>query len=276
MCRAGLGLKVASIGPHFGEEPMISGSRGSGAIFFSNCNLACVYCQNYQISQEGKGEAISPEELAEKMIALQAQGCHNINLVSPTHYGPQVIETLLLVKQKGLKIPVVYNSNGYESVEMLQMFEGLIDIYLPDVKYADDALAFQYSGINGYVAANRAAITEMYRQVRNLEMDNDGVALKGMLVRHLVLPEDVAGTGRSLEFLASVSKDIWLSLMSQYHPRYKAAQYGSLKRKLTPEEYKRALDAAIKLGFENILGQEMESSDQYLPDFEKANPFESN
>ncbi len=272
-CRSGAQLKISSIGPHFGEEPMISGTKGSGTVFFSNCNLKCLFCQNYQISQEGLGHRMSEEDLAAKMIELQIAGCHNINLVSPTHFIPQIIKTVLIAKEKGLKIPIVYNSNGYESVDSLRSLKGLIDIYLPDIKYSDDENAFKFSGIKRYVAANRAAIAEMFGQVGNLILDDSGIATRGLLVRHLVLPDDIAESRGSLTYLASLSKKLWISIMSQYHPCHKAVNHDRLGRKLRIDEYKTVLDTALELGFDNLLTQEMDSSDVLLPDFERANPF---
>jgi len=268
-------LKVASIGPHHGEEPPLSGTKGSGAIFFSNCNLRCIFCQNYQISQEGIGYFISEEELADEMLKLQKIGCHNINLVSPTHFGPQILKTLTIAKEKGLKIPIVYNSNGYDSVEMLKLLEGYIDIYLPDIKYSDNQNALKYSGVKDYVEHNRAAITEMFYQIGNLVLDKDGIAQKGVIVRHLILPYDLAGSYESLKFLASLSKDIFISAMSQYYPCFRAIGHPILGRKITKEEYRKVLDWIDEFGFENVLTQEEDSADNYLPDFRKDKPFSS-
>jgi putative pyruvate formate lyase activating enzyme len=266
-------LKIASCGPHHGEEPPLSGTRGSGTIFFTGCNLRCVYCQNYQISQEGLGYEVSLEELAGKMLDLQAQGCHNINLVSPTQVANQIRPSLILAKEKGLKLPIVYNTNGSDAVQVLQSFEGLVDIYLPDIKYSDNENAFKYSGARDYVAKNRAAITEMYRQVGNLELDDEGIAKRGVIVRHLVLPNGIAGSYESLKFLSSLSKDIWLSIMAQYHPCFKASQFPELNRKITSAEYQQVLNWVKEFGFENVLAQELSSSDVYLPDFKKEKPF---
>jgi putative pyruvate formate lyase activating enzyme len=268
-------LKIASIGPHHGEEPPLSGTKGSGTIFFSNCNLRCIFCQNYQISQEGIGYFISEEELADEMLKLQKIGCHNINLVSPTHFGPQILKTLTIAKEKGLKIPIVYNSNGYDSVEMLKLLEGHIDIYLPDIKYSDNKKALKYSGVKDYVEHNRAAIAEMFYQIGNLILDNKGIAERGIIVRHLILPDDLAGSYESLKFLASLSKDIWISAMSQYYPCFRAIGHPILGRKITKEEYKRVMDWIEEFGFENVLTQEEDSADNYLPDFRKNDPFNS-
>lgn len=266
-------MNIASIGPHFGEEPPLSGTRGSGTVFFSGCNLRCVYCQNYQISWEGLGDERSEVGIAEEMIKLQEHGCHNINLVSPTHVANQVRKILVLAKEKGLKIPVVYNTNGSDAVSVLRSFEGLVDIYLPDIKYSDDEMAFKYSGAKNYVEKNREAIKEMFRQVGNMVVDEEGIAKKGMIVRHLVLPNGIAGSYDSLKFLASLSKDIWLSVMAQYHPCYKAKEYPPLDRRINSAEYKQVLDRVHELEFENILSQELDSSDVFLPDFKLNQPF---
>jgi len=272
LCRSGKNLIISSIGLHFGEEPFISGTRGSGTIFFSNCSLKCEYCQNYQISQEGLGETISTETLAEKIIGLQKQGAHNINLVTPTHFVPQIIEALKIARKNGLAIPIVYNTSGYEALETLEALDGFIQIYLPDIKYSENEMAIRYSSAPRYVETNRAAIFEMFRQVGNLEIKN-GVAKKGLLVRHLVLPNRIAGSFASLDFIASLSREIWLSLMAQYHPCYLAKNEPSLNRRLNPLVYKEVLEYAHKLGFKNILTQEMESSDLFLPDFRQEIPF---
>jgi len=269
-------LKISSFGPHFGEEPPLSGKQGSGAIFFTGCNLRCVYCQNWQISQEGLGNKISGSELADKMLDLQSQGCHNINLVSPSHFAPQVLETLKIAKARGLKIPIVYNTNGYDSFRILKMFEGHVDIYLPDIKYSSDESAYKYSGAKNYVKRNRAAIIEMFRQVGNLQLDDKGIARRGIIVRHLVLPNDIAGSFESLKFLASLSQDIWISVMAQYHPCNKAERFPELNRRINSTEYQRVLGWVEQLGFHNVLAQELDSSDIYLPDFREEQPFKSN
>ncbi len=275
-----MNVKVASATLHFGEEPFISGTRGSGTIFFSRCLLHCVYCQNYQISQEGLGARVEGLELVAKMLALQAQGAHNINLVSPSHYPVPIARALKLAKQNGLSIPIVYNSGGYDSLKTLEMFDGLVDIYLPDIKYSDNEIARKYSGAKRYVEINQAAIFEMFRQVGGLEVDGDGslpagrqVGRKGLVVRHLVLPNRLAGSFASLDFLASISKDITLSLMAQYHPCYKTKDFPELDRRLRPAEYEEVVDYAVKMGFRHILTQQLTSSDYYLPDFEKDAPF---
>lgn len=212
----------------------------------------------------------------ERMLELQDQGCHNINLVSPTQVAARILEALKIAKARGLKIPIVYNTNGYDSVETLQRFEGLIDIYLPDIKYSSDEKAFKYSGVKNYVKRNRAAIAEMTRQVGNLQLDEKGIAKRGIIVRHLVLPEDLAGSYESLKYLVSLSKDIWISVMAQYHPCYKASQYPELNRRINSAEYERVLGWVAEFELRNVLTQELDSSDIYLPDFREEEPFKSN
>ena len=273
-CRASDKVKIASAAPHFGEEPMISGTKGSGTIFFSNCNLRCEYCQNYQISQESLGDEISDGQLADLMLMLQYKGCHNINLVSPTHYLPNIINALVKASESGLNIPVVYNTNGYEKIETLKILDGIIDIYLPDIKYSSNGSALKLSGVPDYVETNRAAIIEMHRQVLNLRTDKNGIAVKGLLVRHLVLPNDMGGTKASMDFLAKkVSKDLYVGIMAQYKPCYRAIDDNEIGKKLNFDEYRNAVHAAVDAGLRDILTQELESSDLFLPDFKRADPF---
>lgn len=207
------------------------------------------------------------------MLDLQSQGCHNINLVSPSHLAPQILEILKLAKNRGLKIPIVYNTNGCDSVKVVRLLGGLVDIYLPDIKYSNNEKAFKYSGVKNYVERNRAAIAEMFRQVGNLQLDDEGIAKRGFIVRHLVLPNDIAGSSESLKFLASLSKDIWVSIMAQYHPCYKAKDYPELNRRINSAEYEKVLDWTAELGLRNLLTQELDSSDIYLPDFKQKDPF---
>jgi putative pyruvate formate lyase activating enzyme len=271
-CKSGKDIQVSSIGLHFGEEPFISGKKGSGTIFFTYCTLRCRYCQNYQIGQEGVGKTISIEDLADEMVSLQHQGAHNINLVTPTHFVPQIIEALKIAIKNGLTIPIVYNTSGYETLEALEALDGLIQIYLPDIKYSENEMAIRYSSAHRYVETNRAAVFEMFRQVGNLEIKN-GVAKKGLLVRHLVLPNKIAGSFASFDFIASLSREIWLSLMAQYHPCSLAKDDPLLNRKLKTEEYQEVIDYAHKLGLRNLLTQELDSSEIYLPDFNQEKPF---
>ncbi|MCX5750162.1 MAG: radical SAM protein [Candidatus Saganbacteria bacterium] len=258
-------FKVANICLHHGEEPPISGTSGSGTFFFTGCNLKCVFCQNYQISQEGLGSSISIDDLAEKMVELQKQGTHNINLVSPTHYGSRIVDLIKSAREKGLNIPIVYNSNGYDSLAILKQLKGLVQIYMPDIKYGDDSFALKYSSAKGYVGINQAAIKEMFNQVGNLHLDEDGIAIKGILVRHLVLPNNLSQSKDCLDFLSSISKDLYVSIMSQYHPCYKAGEHPELNRLLSPEEYYAVVDYAEELGMENLFIQELSSHKTYLP-----------
>jgi putative pyruvate formate lyase activating enzyme len=244
--------KVAAVNIHPREEPPISGTRGSGTIFFSGCTLKCLFCQNYPISQLGVGRYVSAEELAQEMLNLQRQGAHNINLVTATHQMAAVVEALLLAIPQGLRLPLIYNTSGYERVEILQIFEGIVDIYLPDIKYADPGAARRCSGRSDYVAFNRPALLEMWRQVGPLKIDPEGTAFRGMLIRHLVLPDDLSGTAENLAFLAEkIGPEAWVSLMQQYFPAHKALHTPPLDRKVTRQEYEEAFRAATHLGLEN-------------------------
>lgn len=279
-CRAGIKPKMASFCVHHGEEPMISGQRGSGTIFFSNCCLKCVYCQNYDISQQGFGREVEIEELAQIMLNLQDQNVHNINLVSPTHSAPQIMEAAALARQQGLKLPFVYNTGGYDTLELLRELDGKIEIYMPDLKYFNEEKAFKYSGVRNYVETAKVAISEMYRQVGKIKFNPEGVAVSGVLVRHLVLPNNLAESERALDYLASLlpagrqgSKDIWVSLMAQYNPQYRATEFPELSRRLQPAEYQKVVEHARKIGLHNLYIQGLDSSEVYLPDFKKENPF---
>jgi putative pyruvate formate lyase activating enzyme len=252
VCGAGRVLKISSHNLHFGEEPPISGSNGSGTIFFTNCNLHCVFCQNYPISNLGNGRNVTEEGLAKMMLELQEEGAHNINLVTPTHYVPQILEALGMAIGQGLHIPLVYNSGGYESIETLRLLDGIIDIYMPDAKYWSSELAERYSHAADYPEVNRSALKEMYRQVGDLTLDSHGIAIRGLLVRHLVLPGAVEDTKKILEFLAmEISPQVYISLMSQYHPCYNAFKYPDLSRRLTTEEYDTARVYADHFGLTN-------------------------
>ena len=240
---------VSSYGPHFGEELPLVGRHGSGTIFFTYCNLRCVFCQNYTISQLGEGSAVDGEELAGMMLSLQARGCHNINLVSPTHVLPHILDALELAVSMGLYLPLVYNSGGYDSVETLGLLDGIVDIYMPDMKYSDERTAQELSGIKDYPEVNRAAIKEMHRQVGDLQIDEQGVAQRGLLVRHLVLPNRLAGTREVVRFLAQeVSTNTYLNIMAQYHPCYKAFDIPQLARPLNRQEFHEAIDLAHQQG----------------------------
>lgn len=236
---------ISSYGPHFGEEPELVGLYGSGTIFFTNCNLACVYCQNYDISQLGVGKKISVEELSDIIISLQRRGCHNINLVTPTHFVPQIVQALIIAIDNGLEIPLVYNCGGYESVETLKLLENIIDIYMPDIKYSDNKVASRLSGIKNYWNVVRAAVREMHRQVGDLHIGKKGIAKRGLLVRHLVLPNDIAGSEKVIDFITEeISKNTYVNIMDQYHPSHKADEYVELNRRIRMAEYEKVLEYA--------------------------------
>ena len=244
---------ISSYGPHFGEESPLVGRHGSGTIFFTYCNLRCVFCQNYTISQLGEGWAVDKEELAKMMLSLQAKGCHNINLVSPTHVVPYILEALELAVGMGLYLPLVYNSGGYDSVETLELLDGIIDIYMPDMKYSNDKIAEQLSGIKDYPKVNKAAIKEMHRQVGDLQLDEQGIAQRGLLVRHLVLPNRLAGTEEIVAFLAhEVSANTYLNIMAQYHPCHKAFDIPQLSRPVSKQEFHEAIDLAHRQGLNRL------------------------
>jgi len=246
---------VSSYGPHFGEEAPLVGRHGSGTIFFTNCNLKCIFCQNYYISQLGDGAELNRQELAKTMLSLQAKGCHNINLVSPTHVVPQILEALEIAIELGLRLPLVYNSGGYDSVETLKILDGVVDIYMPDMKYSDEEIAEELSDIKDYPSVNRAAVKEMHRQVGDLQIDEDGIAVRGLLIRHLVLPRRLAGTKETLNFIAEeISQNSYVNIMAQYHPCYKAFQMPRLARPLLHQEFLEAVELAHKAGL-NRLGK---------------------
>jgi len=253
VCQLGFLPMVSSFHPHFGEESPLVGKFGSGTIFFTSCNLQCVYCQNYEISQLRIGQEISFEKLAEMMVNLQSLGCHNINLVTPTPQVPQIIKALSLAIEKGLKIPLVYNTNAYDSVKTLKLLNGVVDIYMPDVKYSDDKIALKYSSAPKYFKRMKKAIKEMYRQVGDLVLDENGIALRGLLVRHLVLPNDFAGSKKIFEFISEeISKNTFFNIMDQYAPHYKAFEYSELARRITNEEYQTALKLAQRAGLQGL------------------------
>jgi putative pyruvate formate lyase activating enzyme len=242
-CKTGKNAIVDSYFPHRGEEKPIRGYRGSGTVFFSYCNMRCVYCQNYQISQLGEGKEVSPEELAEIFLELQAMGCHNLNLVTPSHVVPQILSALYLAVQKGFRLPIVYNTSSFDSLESLRLLEGIVDIYLADLKYADREVARRYSKVKNYPEVAMAAIGEMHRQVGDLTLDERGIAIRGLLVRHLVLPNGLAGTEKVAEFLGSLSKNMAVNVMDQYYPSYMAWKYPELSRRITQREYHQALSS---------------------------------
>ena len=275
-CRIGAGIPVAHIGLHHGEEPPISGSRGSGAIFFAGCNLRCVFCQNYQISQEFEQIGIrtfSPRELAAEMQRLEEAGAHNINLVSPSHLIFPLADAIEIARTQGLTIPIVYNSNGYDSVAALRQIRGLIDIFLPDLKYLGGNTAGALSAAPDYGKIVPEVLREMFAQVGHLELDDAGVARRGLLVRHLVLPGYLENSLACLRFLAGLSRYLYLSIMSQYSPRHRAGEYPPLDRTLSEKDYEAVIDYALELGLENAFIQEFDSNQEYLPDFSRTDPF---
>ncbi len=247
-CKTGRYARVASYFPHRGEEFPIRGYNGSGTIFFSYCNMRCVYCQNYDVSQLGEGEEVKPEELANIMIRLQKWGCHNINLVSPSHVVPQILEALYIAVEEGLKIPIVYNTSSYDSLESLKLLDGVVDIYLPDLKYLNNEFGKKYSKVKGYADRAKEAIKEMYRQVGDLKVDERGIAVRGVLVRHLVLPNGISTTDEVLEFLREISPNLAVNVMSQYYPTNKAYKYPEINRRISWSEYNSALSKAEHLG----------------------------
>jgi putative pyruvate formate lyase activating enzyme len=282
-CASGLHPVVSSYTPHFGEEPALSGTRGAGNIFFGNCNLRCVYCQNYQISQDFAAQRkneVTVERLAEMMLDLQERGCHNIGLVSPTHYAPQAAKAVLLAAREGLRLPIVYNTNAYDSVEVLKLLDGVVDVYLPDFKYADSGSGWLYSKVPDYAERSRAALIEMYRQKGSgLVFNEEGLLASGLLVRMLVLPENAAGIAESLAWIAeTLSSRVAISLMSQYYPIHRAAsneKYSALSRSITAAEWEEALAALDSNSMENGYHQEFETANKYYrPDFrDRETPF---
>lgn len=247
-CQTGVRPRISSAHAHFGEEAPLVGTYGSGTIFFSSCNLACVYCQNWKISQLRIGEEVEISKLAIMMVSLQGQGCHNINLVSPTIWVPQVLKALVIAAEEGLKLPLVYNTGGYDSVETLKLVNGIVDVYMPDMKYSDSKIALKYSLVPNYWEVNKKAVKEMHRQVGDLIIDKNGIAQRGLLIRHLVLPEGIAGTKKVMKFIASLSKNSYVNIMDQYYPSNKAEQYPEINRTITPEEFKEAIELAKKEG----------------------------
>lgn len=240
---------VSGAETHFGEERELVGTYGSGTIFFSYCNLSCVFCQNYEISSCGEGQALNSKQLAEIMLSLQNRGCHNINLVSPSHIVPQIVEAIFLSAQKGLQIPIIYNTNGYDLTDTLKLLEGIVDIYMPDIKFSDDQTAFEYLKVKDYYKIAKNAVKEMFRQVGDLKTDDMNVAYKGLLIRHLVMPQNLAGTDKIMDFIAKeLSPNTYVNVMGQYYPAYKSYEYNELNRGITLDEYKQAIDSAKLAG----------------------------
>jgi putative pyruvate formate lyase activating enzyme len=256
-CGAGLRPKIASANVHRGEEPPISGTKGSGTIFLSGCSLKCAFCQNFPISQLGNGEEITTGGLAERMLRLQRQGVHNINFVTPTHYLPQILAALWLAIPRGFSLPIVWNSSGYEKVDCLRLLDGVIDIYLPDMKYAEERFSVEYSAAPGYRDCNRAAVIEMLRQVGHLQLDDDGIARHGLIIRHLVLPGGIAGSRETLTWVAAnLGAATHIALMNQYFPAHRAVTSAVLGRKIVDEEYDEAVAALEEFGLDNGWVQE--------------------
>jgi len=248
-CRSTAEVMISSVSPHFGEEPPLVGLSGSGTIFFTNCNLWCLFCQNYDISHLKAGGRVTKDELADAMLHLQRLGCHNINLVTPTHYTPQIVEALVIAVEKGLSIPIVYNCGGYESVETLQLLDGIVDIYMPDIKYSDDEYARRYSGVKNYWEVVQEAVKEMHRQVGDLRVNSSGIAERGLLIRHLVLPNGIAGSEKVLRFIAEeISQGSYVNIMDQYRPCFKANTIPELSRVITNREFHQVLTMAQRLG----------------------------
>lgn len=256
-CKTGIKAKVCSFMPHHGEEPPISGENGSGIIFFSNCNMSCVYCQNYNFSQLEEGGEVNDQELAEMMLKLQDMGCHNINLATPTHVTPQILKGLLLAIPRGLKIPLVYNTSGYELSSAVKLLHGIIDVYLLDMRYSDAKMSLEYSNTPDYPLYNQKVSREMHRQVGIAKFDAEGIITQGLIIRHLVLPDDISGTQKTMEFISrKISRDTYISLMSQYMPYYQAKHRESINRRITLSEYKRAQDSMYSCGLYNGWTQE--------------------
>ena len=269
-CKSRDTVKIALYSTHNFEEPCISGKRGSGTVFFSNCNMNCVFCQNYEISQKGKGKEISIEELADIFIKQQKKDVENINLVTPTSYVPQIIEAIKIARGNGLSLPIVYNTNGYEKVETLKMLEGYIDIYLPDLKYSDDLLAKRLSKVDNYFQIATNAIREMHRQTGRAIFNDDGIMQKGMIIRHLVLPNHILNSRRVLKWINDNMSDVYVSVMAQYFPTYKAKEIEDINRKLTKEEYEEIENYLYRLNLENGYIQELgEHEEEYVPRWEE-------
>ncbi len=253
VCRTADRAIVSSVGPHFGEEPPLVGTGGSGTIFFTYCNLRCIFCQNYGIAHLGEGRAVSDEELSQMMLQLQVMGCHNVNLVSPTHVVPNILAAVTLAAKQGLNIPLVYNTGGYDSLETIRLLDGVVDIYMPDMKYGEPAPAKEFSLAPDYPEVNFAAVKEMHRQVGDLVLDQNGVAVRGLLVRHLVLPGGLAGTEKVMQFIAeNISKETYVNIMAQYRPYYQATGHPVLGRRVTAKEYRDALDIACRAGLYRV------------------------
>lgn len=268
-CKSKDTVKVALYSTHNFEEPCISGKKGSGTVFFSNCNMNCVFCQNYEISQQGKGKEISIEELADIFIKQQEKNVENINLVTPTSYVPQIIEAIKIARGNGLKLPIVYNTNGYEKVETLKMLDGFVDIYLPDFKYSDNELGKRLSKVDNYFEIATEALKEMYGQTGKAVFNDEGIMQRGMIIRHLVLPNHILNSRRVLKWINENMHDVYVSVMAQYFPTYKAKEIDDISRKLTKEEYEQIENYLYRLDLENGYIQELgEHEEEYVPNWE--------
>lgn len=268
-CRGTNNAKIALVSLHFFEEPCITGKNGSGTVFFSNCNLKCKFCQNYEISQYGKGKEITIEELADIFIEQQKRGAENINLVTPTSYVYQIIEAIKIAKKNGLKLPIIYNTNAYENVETIKALEGYIDIYLPDFKYMDKKIAKQYSGVEDYPEVAKKAIVEMQKQVGNAQIDSKGIIRKGLIIRHLILPNNTENSKQVLKWINdNLPKETYVSIMAQYFPTYLAKKDKTLNRKISKREYKKVEDYLYSLDIENGYIQDLGDNEEcYVPEF---------
>lgn len=281
ICTSGHLPIVSSYTTHFGEEPVLSGTKGAGNIFFGNCNLKCIYCQNFEISQNPKSEKqneVTQQRLAEIMIELQNKGCHNIGLVSPTHFSATILKSIYIATQNGLKLPIMYNTNGYDSVEMLKLYDEVVDIYLPDFKYGNSEYAKRYSLVDNYFERTKEAIKEMYRQVGDELVYNGDVVVRGLIIRHLILPNDLSETEKVFKFIAEeLSPNVHISLMSQYYPTNKSSKEILIDRTLRNSEYEKAIQLLEKYGLYNGWIQELESSENYRPNFneDRINPFKN-
>lgn len=269
-CGASKDVEIALASLHYFEEPCISGKNGSGTVFFSNCNLKCVYCQNYKISHKGFGKKISVSHLADIFLSQQKKGANNINLVTPTMYVPHIITAIKIAKQKGLNIPIIYNSSGYEDVDTIKLLNGYIDVYLPDFKYYFSDIAKKYSNVENYFEIASSAILEMYKQVGDPVFDDNGLIKRGMIIRHMILPNNVENSKMVLKWInGNLSNKVYISVMAQYFPTYKACEYPEINRKITDEELNSVWDFASYLGFENGFIQELgEHEEEYVPDFD--------
>ncbi len=269
-CGIGRYAVISSYGPHFGEEPVLRGWRGSGTVFFTGCNLHCLYCQNYDISQLKKGKAVSPQQLAQIFLAIQEMGCHNLNLVTPSHVVPQILKALELAVKGGFHLPLVYNTSSYDSLLSLKLLHGIVDIYMPDIKYSDSAIGQKYSDIKGYFEVAKRMLKEMHRQCGDLIIEN-GLAVRGLLIRHLVLPNGLSGTRKWLEFLVQeLSPNSYINLMEQYQPCYRAFDYPELSRRITAKEYLEAISIAVELGIRRGIPFDDLQKQGYIPTYFSA------